>query len=140
MSNNAYQWIKTSCYYGYSGLSGPRSRLVKEFMAENAGVHFVDQAVFFSCYSKIQAWLDPSILPKYLTKYGVVKNGDHICALSSTTLMPQARHNSLVKLVEEAGSDGFMFLYMSLRDSSIESIGHQDAAQELDHCGTYVYH
>lgn len=111
---------------------------MKDFLDENPDVYFVDRLVFFSCFTKIRPWLDLDLLATHLTKYGVVKNGDDMKALTSSYLMPQDKMNSLIKLVEEAGSDGFMLLYMCLRESS-ESIGHQDAVQELDYHGMYYY-
>lgn len=95
----------------------------------------MDHKVFFSCFARIRYWLDLPTLAIYLTKYGVVKNGDDMEALTSSFLMPQDKINSLVRVVEEAGTDGFMFLYMCLRESSSESKGHEDAVKELDHHG-----
>ena len=106
---------------------------MKDFLNENPGVHFVDSRVFFSCFTKIRSWLDLDLLAAYLTKYHVVKNGDDLKALTSSYLNPQDKMNSLIKLLEEAGSDGFMFLYICLRESSHESLGHKAAVQELDH-------
>ena len=114
---------------------GCYNRLVKEFIYENSGVYNITRKVFYTCYSKIQPWLDLSLLAKYLTKYGIVKNAEDMYALTSSYVYPQDRNNSLMKLVEEAGPDGFMFLYMCLRESSVEHIGHQDAVAELDHYG-----
>lgn len=113
----------------------PRSHLVKDFLEENKGVHFVDHEVFFHCFVKIRPWLDLSTLANYLTKYGVVTRGDDMLALTSPHLTPQDKMTSLIQLVEKAGSDGFMFLYMCLRDSSEECRGHNDAVRELDHYG-----
>ena len=95
----------------------------------------MDHDIFFHCFTKIRPWLDLSALAIYLTKYGVVTRSDDMLALTSPYLMPQDKMNSLMQLVERAGSDGFMFLYMCLRESSTECRGHEDAVRELDHCG-----
>jgi hypothetical protein len=113
--------------------------LINDFVAGNPEVPHIDHQVFKSCYPKIKPWFDLSLLASYLFKYGVVKNSSDMYVLTSSHLPPQDRNNSLVKLVEEAGPDGFMLLYMSLRDSSTESIGHQDAVQELDHHGMFIH-
>ena len=95
----------------------------------------MDHDIFFHCFTKIRPWLDLSTLAIYLTKYGVVTRSDDMLALTSPYLTPQDKMNSLMQLVERAGSDGFMFLYMCLRESSTECRGHEDAVRELDHCG-----
>ena len=134
-SNCLVKHIKFCLYPGR--IESPRrcNRLVKEFMHENAEVHYIDSEIFFACYSKIHPWLDFSLLAIHLTKYGIVKNSDDMSSLSGRFAYPQDKSISLVKLVEKAGPDGFMFLYMSLRESSVEHIGHQEAVKELDHCG-----
>ena len=62
---------------------------------------------------------------------------DDMELLTSPYFEPQQRRNSLLRLVNEAGSDGFMLLYMSLRESSEANPGHKDAVNELDCCGEY---
>lgn len=96
----------------------------------------MDRGVFYACFVTIRPWLDLPTLSLYLTKYGVVKNADDMRALTSSYFQPQDKMNSLIKVVEEAGSDGFMFLYMCLKETSETNIGHKDAVQELDHYGT----
>ena len=108
---------------------------MKDFLDENTELHFVDQDVFFTCFAKIRPWLDLDSIAIYLMKYGVVKNGADMEDLTSSFLKPQDRINSLIRIVEKSGSDGFMFLYMCLRETSEENRGHEDAVTELDHHG-----
>lgn len=98
----------------------------------------MDHEVFFACFATIQPWLDLHTLTFYLTKYGVVKNSAEMAVLTSSLLMPQNKMKSLIEVVEEAGSDGFMFLYMCLKESSKDNKGHEDAVQELDRCGMWM--
>ena len=95
----------------------------------------MDRDVFFHCFTKIRPWLDLSTLAIYLTKYGVVTRSDDMLALTSPNLTQQEKVNSLIQLVEKAGSNGCMFLYMCLRESLTECRGHEDAVRELDHYG-----
>ena len=106
---------------------------MKDFLNENPGVHFVDSRVFSSCFPKIKPWLNLELLAPHLYEYGVAKNAGDMDALTSSYFKRQDKMNSLIKLLEEAGSDGFMFLYMSLKASSDESLGHQNTVREMDH-------
>ena len=113
---------------------------MKDFLNQNPRVHFVDSRVFFSCFTKIRSWLDLDLLAAYLFKYGVVKNGGDFNALTSPYLTSQVKMNSLINLLEKAGTEGFMFLYMCLSESSDESLGHKDAVQELDHGMSLIHY
>jgi hypothetical protein len=126
-----------SCSTAYSSgnFATPRSHVVADYLNKNSDIHFVDHAVFTLCFPMIRPWIDLSALSDYLYQYGVVKDGDDMQLLTSSYFKPQDKMNSLIQLVEEAGSDGYMLLYMSLRESSVDNPGHKDAVEELDRCG-----
>lgn len=109
--------------------------MIKEFLMENSGVKYVDKDIFYTCYHKIQQWLDVSILVGYLMKYKIVQNSDELETLTSPHRDPQYKKISLIKYVERAGKDGFMLFYMCLKESSDKARGHGDAVAELDNCG-----
>lgn len=111
-----------------------RSGPVKVFLKEHPDIEYVDQRVFFACYSKIKPWLNHSVLVGYLMKYGLVQSSDDMELLTSSFYKPQDRETSLIRMAENV-VDGFMLLYMCLFESGEEHMGHVDAVSELNHCG-----
>jgi len=108
---------------------------VVDFLEEHPGETYVNRDTFLSCLHMIRPWMDISVLARYLMKYGVVKNSEDMEVLTSSYLKPQDRFNSLIRMVEQVGKDGFMLLYMCLKESSVETKGHGDAAAELQRYG-----
>ncbi len=109
---------------------------MKDYLDQNPDVHFVDKDTFYTCYHKIRPRLDTSILVGYLMKYNMVRDSDRIVELTSPYLKPQDKITSLLKTAEEAGPNGFMLLYMCLKESGFESPGHEAAVIELQKEGT----
>ena len=68
-------------------------------------------------------------------KYNMVKDANCFVELTSAYLKPDDKMASLLKTTEEAGPNGFMLLYMCLKESESESLGHADAAAELEREG-----
>ena len=104
-------------------------------MADHKGVCYVDEAIFMECYDEIRPKLDVSSLVGHLMKYDLVKSTDALSTLSTTTNQVE-KVTLLVEIVKGAGHDGFMLLYMCLWESADKCIGHAEAVEELDRCGT----
>ncbi len=94
----------------------------------------MDKRIFYSCYHKIKPWIDISVLVGYLMKYNIVQSVDDMEELTSSYFKRQDRLNSLLRMVEKGGNDGYMLLYICLRESCVEAVGHNDVVAELN-CG-----
>ena len=116
------------------------SPLIKDFLEEHPDIKFVDREIFYACLHRIKPWLDVSVLGGYMMKYDLLKTSGNLEELTSSYFKPQDRLNSLVKIVEAGGSNGFMLFYMCLRESISEAGGHEDAVKELDHYGKKIEH
>lgn len=141
-SEGLYIFVSSDYLYAHSAGAQVHfvSPLVRDFLEEHPDTKFIDQDVFRACFSRIKDWLDMSVLVGYMMKYGLLKTAGDMEELTSSYYKPQDRLNSLMKMAEAGGNDGFMLLYMCLRESASEAGGHKDAVKELDHYGKKMDH
>lgn len=108
---------------------------MNDFLQEHPDITFISKEVFFACCLEIKPLLNLNILVGYLMKHGVVRNAEDMESLTSSFFKSQDKFNSLVKMVEAVGNNGFMLLYICLMESAAEVAGHQDAIRKLDNTG-----
>ena len=111
------------------------SDLVSDFMKDHPDINYVNKEVFYHCYYKIKPWLDFHILCPYLMKYQIVNDSNDIECITGRWIQPQDRMNSLIRMIERGGTNGFMVLYICIYETSKETNGHADAIKELDKIG-----
>ena len=71
-------------------------------------------------------------------KYNLVQNSEDMEELTNSYSKGEDRLNSMLKMVERRGNDdGYMLLYICLRESCVEVRGHNDVITELDCSGKW---
>ena len=114
------------------------SDVVRDFMKDHPDINYVNKEVFYHCYYKIKPWLDFHVLCPYLMKYQIVNDSNDIECITGRWIQPQERMNSLIRMIERGGTNGFMVLYICIYETSKETNGHADAIKELDKIGKGV--
>ena len=96
----------------------------------------INKAAFQMCFTTITPWLDLKILCPLLLQYGIIMMYDDFELLTSPYHKPlQERKELLMRIVEQSGQYGFPLLYICLKESMMESRGHEDAVTELEEHG-----
>ena len=112
------------------------SQIQREALHKHHEAERINKDVFQMCFSTISPWLDLNILCPRLLRYGIIMTHDDIELLTSPYHKPlQERKELLMKIVELFGQYGFSLLYICLKESMIESRGHEDAVTELEKHG-----
>ena len=101
----------------------------------NHGKVWVDKECFDQCFAIIQPWLDPIALLGHLFRHGVAGSQDDMHVLTNPVDLPSTKALKLLHLAGSAGAYGYYLLYMCIRDTADEQMGHGDAAKELSDYG-----
>ena len=99
------------------------------------GKVWVDKECFEQCFATIQPWLDPIALLGHLFRHGVANSQDDMHVLTNPADLPSTKSLKLLNLASSAGTYGYYLLYMCVRDTADEHMGHGDAARELSAYG-----
>lgn len=106
-------------------------------MERNPGAMYVGKEVFYHCREAIKPLIDNSALLPLLNQYDLCTPEDTDELISPFKM--QDRFTSLVSLIERQGENGFMMLYMCLRQSTKKAQSHAEAVQILNMMGELVY-
>ena len=110
---------------------------MREYIESNPDARYIDSSVFNLCFQDIKKWLDVRVLLGFLLKYGLANSND-VEILNSQSHFSDYKRTHLIGMAERGGLHGFMVLYVCIRESRSEALGHKDVIQQLDELGEFV--
>ena len=93
---------------------------------------WVNKECFYNVWERIWEWLQLDSIKDQMMKHGMVCDRDDLFWVGDSRTSPRERANNLLsKIVPKCGQFGHYLLYMSIRDSTGNPLGHGDAVREL---------
>ena len=96
---------------------------------------WVNKECFEQCLPTVRPWIDINSLTGHLVQHGIVNDQDDHHQLHNYVDPPGVKVVKLLGLAEKAGPYGYYLLYMCIRDTQDDQMGHGDAARELHRYG-----
>ena len=97
-------------------------------------VHITER-IFNHCYPEIRDWLNIPAMQGHLMKYGLLVTAQDMHNVGRD-IPPRDKVEYLCGKAHGM-KDGFHLLYLSIRESQDQHMGHRDAADELEECGKW---
>jgi len=93
---------------------------------------WVNKECFYSVWERIWEWLRLDSIKDQMMKHRMVCDHDDLFWVGDSHTSPRDRADNLLrKIVPRCGEFGYYLLYMCIRDSTGNPLGHEDAVREL---------
>lgn len=100
---------------------------------------WVNKECFYSAWERIWEWLQLDSIKDQMMKHRMVCDHDDLFWVGDSHTSPRERADNLLrKIVPRCGEFGYYLLYMCIRDSTGNPLGHGDAVRELTTYGMHT--